>query len=261
MKKILFFIFLIISFSFASEELVQLNTRDNITQKFSLIENDNAIATLILFAGGKGALDLSFIDRKVVYGWGKNNFLVRTRELFSQNQFNIAIIDAPSDMQTKNGMYGGFRKSIEHKIDIDKVISYLKNKFSVPIWLVGTSRGTVSATNLAINTDIGIDGLVLSSSITVENKKGPSILNMNLERISVPVLIVAHKDDGCSITPSKNAIEIKKQLINSKNVEVKLFDGGKKGNKPCKAKSFHGYFGIEKNVVEVISKYIKERIL
>lgn len=78
---------------------------------------------MIFFVGGKGALDLSASYIGVNYSWGKLNFLVRVKDDFVKNGFNVAVVDAPSDKQDKKGMLGGFRNSISHQEDIEKIVN------------------------------------------------------------------------------------------------------------------------------------------
>ena len=254
-------LFLIVSNSvIAEEKLISLDTREGVVQKFILEQSDNASASVILFPGGKGALELY----QGVFGgpgmnWGKNNFLVRTRSMFHKHGFNVATVDAPSDKQGENGMLNGFRDSNEHVQDIDAVITYLKTQFGKPVWLVGTSRGVESAAKVAMNTQAGIDGLVLTSSMTEENNRGVSLPEMPLQNIKVPVFITHHKDDGCWKTTPAGAKRIESMLTGSKVVELKLYEGGNEtSNKPCKAMTHHGYLGIEDAVIDDIAVFIKQ---
>jgi dienelactone hydrolase len=256
--KIITIFFLLVTSSLHAEELVKLETRTGVEQRFILIKPEKPVASVILFAGGKGALDLSSLLGSPTINWGKNNFLVRTRDLFAKNNFIVAVVDAPSDKQTKKGMLGGFRDSQEHVEDIDKVIDYLRKQANVPVWLIGTSRGTESATNIAIHSNKQPYGLVLTSSMSVSNPKGTSINDMDLEKIQIPTLLVANTDDGCNKTPPEGAQEIADKLISSKKVEVKMFSGGDRPiSKPCNAMSHHGFLGIENSVVDYISTFIK----
>lgn len=250
----LFFLFL--SISTQAAELITLDTRDGVQQKFILIKPDKPVASVILFAGGKGALDLQGSSSM---NWGENNFLVRTRDMFASQGFAVAVVDAPSDRHDEQGMLGGFRDSEEHVIDIDEVINYLKTEIKLPVWLVGTSRGTESATKLAIFSQQEPRGLVLTSSMVGENANGAAVTEMNLESITIPTLIVSHLQDGCRHTPHEGADVIKGLLENSKKVEVKKFDGGDEiSSNPCNAKTYHGFLDIEEDVVKYISKFIKE---
>ena len=79
-----------------------------------------------------------------------------------------------------------------------------------------------------------------------------------LEKIKVPVLIVAHEDDSCWVTPPEGAEDIKKMLSNASRVGVKYFTGGKESlTNPCRAKSAHGFYGIEEEVVRYIANFVK----
>ena len=178
--------------------------------------------------------------------------------MFAKNGFLVAVVDSPSDKKSKKGMLGGFRVSMDHVEDIDHVISYLRTQADIPVWLIGTSRGTESATNIAINSKQQPDGLVLTSSESVPNAEGTPVTDMNLEKITMLTLIVAHGEDKCRNTPPEGAEQIAGMLTNSRKVEVKMFSGGDTPkSKPCKAMSYHGFFGIEDKVVNFISDFIK----
>ena len=252
------FLLTFIALSAIADEIVILNTRSDVEQKVLLLKPDSPKASIILFAGGKGVLGLSTVFRYPYIKWGKKNFLVRTKNLFLNNGFLVAVVDAPSDMQSKKGMLGGFRDSSEHVEDIDQVIQYLRQQESIPVWLVGTSRGTESVANIAINSQQVPDGIVLTSSISVNNTKGTAVTEMDLSKITVPALIVANVSDECVITPAEGADRIAALLVNAKKVEVKKFSGGSTPHsKPCKAMSHHGFLGIDGVVVNSISDYIE----
>jgi pimeloyl-ACP methyl ester carboxylesterase len=239
--------------------LLDLQTRPGVAQRILLKQPKEPQASLILFAGGHGNLAIS--DDGGI-GWGQNNFLVRSRNLFVDRGFVVALMDAPLNRKHERGMSYGFRASPEHAQDIRKIISYLRKQFPGPVWLVGTSRGSASAANAAIRiTQDGPDGLVLTSSITRRNEKGDNLLDMALEDIRVPTLVVHHKEDGCRVTPHRAVRDIMKRLTNSSEAEQISFTGGKAPvSRPCGARSRHGFYGIEEEVVENISKWIKRHL-
>ena len=241
-----------------AEELVSLSSpRSEVTLKLLVLPVDKPVAAIVLFAGGHGAIDLSASAGGSSIGWGKNNFLVRTRADFARAGLLVAVVDAPSDHSSSTGMLGGFRASKEHAQDIDAVVRYLKGRVDVPVWLVGTSRGTESAANAAIRVS-GVAGLVLTSSLTQPNKKGVEVLAMKLEDIRVPTLVVAHQDDECEHTPPADASRLVKRLVNSPRVELKMLHGGKPAKSAaCEALSAHGFFGIEQEAVDTIVQFIK----
>ncbi len=243
----------------AGSRLVSIETPRGVKQAFILIAPDKPVASVILFAGGSGGLGLKSASSMK---WGAGNFLVRTRDMFAAEGFAVAVVDAPSDR--REGMNAIFRMSAAHAGDIAAVAAYLKKQASVPVWLVGTSMGTFSAAEGAIAAS-GIDGLVLTSTITGSNprwniaKSHPDgVASMALSRITVPTLIMSHRKDGCAQSPAAGASKLKRRLTKAGNVEIALLDGGDPPrSKPCDAKAAHGYFGIEAKAVGTIAKFIK----
>ncbi len=242
----------------ADARLVSLETPRGAKQAFILIAPDKPIASVILFAGGPGALNLTGASSM---GWGEGNFLVRTRDKFAARGLMVAVIDAPSDR--RNGMNAIFRMSDNHAADIGVVAAYLKKQAPVPVWLVGTSMGTFSAAEGAIAGKA--DGLVLTSTITHSNprwdiaKRQPdAVADMALDRITVPALIVANGEDSCAQSPPSGATKLKRALTHAAKVDVVMLSGGlPPRSEPCEAKSRHGYFGIEDKAVGAIADFIK----
>ena len=252
-KLILLFIFLVNTSN--AEEVIKIKPRDGINQRFILLEPKSEIkGIVILFAGGNGKLLLSKDKNK----WKTNNFLVRTRELFAKKGYLVAVIDSPS--KRKNGMKDGFRTSDDHITDVNAVITYLKKKYpNQKTWLIGTSRGTESVVHLAINLHDEIDGIILTSSVTNSKKYkgGTTILDMNLDEVNVPTLIVSHKKDSCIVTPPTDSPKIM-NMLNDKIVKKLVYvDGGyEESSNSCKAKTYHGFLGIENEVIDIILDFI-----
>ncbi|MEK6592031.1 MAG: alpha/beta hydrolase, partial [Pseudomonadota bacterium] len=73
--------------------VVDIPTRPGVTQRFIVVSPPQPKAAVILFAGGHGGLQ---IDEAGNIGWGKSNFLVRSRQLFAGQELLVAVIDAPS---------------------------------------------------------------------------------------------------------------------------------------------------------------------
>jgi dienelactone hydrolase len=244
----------------ATSTLVAIQTPRGIQQPFILIRPDKPVASVILFAGGHGALRL---ESASTMHWGALNFLVRTRDEFAAQHLIVAVMDAPSDRG--QGMNAIFRMSSEHADDIGAVAAYLKDQAHVPVWLVGTSMGTFSAARGAIGAK-NIDGLVLTSTITraksdwtIAASHQDGVASMALSLIEVPTLILAHKDDGCSFTPAVDATKLVNRLTAAKPVELTLLAGGLPAKSdPCEAMAEHGFFGIESEAVDKIARFVKK---
>lgn len=261
-KRIFFIFSVLILFQqsvSAKEELVEIKTPRDVTQKYLLLEPENEPkAIVLLFAGGKGTLNLNQGMFGNSIGWGKNNFLVRSREKFAEHGFIVATIDAPSDKQGKDGMYYEFRTSDAHVEDIDSVIARIRENNDLPVWLIGTSRGTESAAYIGMGSSQKLAGIVLTSSMTEENGKGLAVTELPLSIIKIPTFITHHVNDGCKWTTPDGAKLIKQLLTAAPVTELKLFDGGREQSKPCKAMSHHGYLGIEDDVIDAIATFINE---
>jgi len=241
---------------FALESVITLDTRTDVTQQILVEQPDNPKANLILFAGGRGKIELDSGAIKMT-----NNFLIRSRQLFINNGFAIVVIDAPSDRQDRLGMLKGFRNSKEHIQDIEAIIDYIRSINRKPIWLIGTSRGTESAAYAAVHLNHKVNGVVLTSSISNTSNKGTSITDLELDRITVPVLAIHHKDDECWVTEPKVVQVIKNKAYNSSRVIAKTFSGGDEpiSKNPCRAKTYHGYLGIEEEVIDFIGDFISKK--
>lgn len=237
--------------------IVDVATRPGVTQRFLFITPEAPKAAAILYAGGHGGLQL---DRYGTFGWGKGNFLVRTRLLFVNNGIAVAVIDAPSDRQSAPYL-NGFRLKPEHADDARAVIAWLREQLHVPVWLVGTSRGTQSVASIAIALADGggPDGIVLTSTILRDNRGSDPVTNMNLANLTIPVLVVHHKEDGCRFCPVSETDSLMNKLTRSPKANLMIVSGGTSQGDPCEAFAYHGFNGIESEVVNAISAWMLAR--
>jgi predicted alpha/beta-hydrolase family hydrolase len=243
----------------ANAHYIELPSRDNITQPFLLLDTPNAVASVILFAGASGFLEL---DPDGTINQLSGNFLVRSRELFAAQGLQVVVYEVPSHKNNDFGLLGGYRRTNAHAQDIEVVIDYLKKKDGLPVWLIGTSRGSPSASNAAARLPGKVDGVVLTSSLSETNNKGTQVFETGLNKITAPVYVASHKDDICHVTPPEHVKYIAKKLTKSPNVKTMLFTGGDQPQgKDCGAMSAHGFIGIEALVVKNISDFIKENLL
>jgi hypothetical protein len=240
-------------------ETVSVSARAGVTQSFLLVEQDNAVASLLLFPGGDGLMKLKPDGR---FLGKKTNFLVRSRQKFKAAGFHVAIADAPSDRQEDDGMFYGFRTTTAHAEDIQAMVDDLRKRFNKPVWLVGTSRGTESVANAAIRQIKGIAGIVLTASMSEENAKGDALPELALDRIRLPVFIASHEEDKCWVTPASGIDHIRDGLRNALVVESRLFTGGDEATgRECGGKSAHGFLGIEQQVVDAIDNFVRQHSL
>lgn len=237
-----------------AQRVVDLPTRPGVIQRVLVLTPEHPKAVVVLFAGGHGGLHLSPSGD---FQWGAGNFLIRTRHLFVSKGLTVVVVDAPSDRQD----LAGFRQKTEHAADIKAVIAWLKQQANIPVWLVGTSRGTQSAAFIATQlapADGGPDGLVLTSTILTD-PKSRSVPLMPLEKIRIPTLVVHHKQDGCGHCRYADLPRLMDGLNAVPRKELLLFEGGNNQGDPCEAKAYHGFNGIEREVVDRIAEWITRK--
>jgi pimeloyl-ACP methyl ester carboxylesterase len=231
-----------------------LTTRPGVTLQMLVLRADVPVASVVLFMGGNGKLDGFKADGTPVRA---GNFLVRSRAHFLRQGMTVAVLDAPSDRQADRGLMG-FRQSPQHMQDIAAVIRYLRAQASVPVWLVGTSLGSVSAAAAGIRVrEEGPDGIVLTSSVV--NPAFPGALPQHrLGDITVPTLVVHHEKDECKDSLFKDVTPVVAALRGAPRKELITFrDGGPTRGDPCEPWGYHGYPGIEPQVVLKITDWIK----
>jgi pimeloyl-ACP methyl ester carboxylesterase len=236
------------------EEVRALAPRPDVTQAFLLIKPDAPpVASVVLFTGGEG---VAGVQRFRNPGWGQGNFLVRNRRRFAEHGFLVAVVDVPSDHATG---YGTFRASKEHAQDIAAVLAELRREAAVPVWVVGTSMGTISAANAAARLKAGgPDGLVLTSSVTRKGRMiRVSLSDVDLDEVRVPTLVVHHENDGCVVTPLADARVLPRALTKAPKTEFLAFQGGSSAGNPCEGHAYHGFWGIDAEVVTAIADWMK----
>ncbi len=244
--------------------LENITTRPNAELKYILLKPENPSAALILFAGSHGNLRLYGSHSSPAISWGSENFLVRSRKQFADQDFVVAVVDMPTDKRTDDGRKAAkYRLSDEHVTDINVLAKSLKDEFGTPVWLVGTSMGTLSVAAIGTKEHEEISGLVLTSSVTdasfVPNTKMPNIiLDLPLEKITLPTLVIHHQKDGCKYSPPKRVTSLEKALSGSPDVALVMVEGGYSSHSnPCTAETLHGFQGKEQEVVEIIAGFIK----
>jgi hypothetical protein len=237
----------------SAERVMEIPTRAGVTQRLLLVTPPDAKAAVILFAGGHGGLQ---IDPTGAMRRGRGNFLVRSRDLFASENLAVAVIDAPSDRQAPPYL-GGFRQTSEHAADVKAVIAWLREETRLPVWLVGTSRGTqsVAAVALRLQRDGGPDGIVLTSTILTDTRGRP-VPDMALQNLALPVLVVHHEEDACRHCLFRDMPRLMDKLTGASRKALVTLRGGIDQGDPCEARAYHGFNGIEQAVVSRIAAWI-----
>lgn len=238
------------------QKVVDVPTRPGVTQRLLVLDAPEPRAVAVLLAGGRGGLQ---ITPDGALTWGAGNFLVRSRQLFVEQGLTVAVLDAPSDRQSVPFL-DGFRQTPEHVADLKAVIAWLRAEVKAPVWLIGTSRGTQSAAHAATQLagSDAPDGIVLSATI-LSDPRGRAVPAMALDAIRIPVLAVHHEQDGCRLCAFADTAVLMRKLVNAPRKQLLSFTGGENRGDPCEPWAYHGFNGLERDVVRQMTAWMLAR--
>ena len=233
-----------------AEQILQLPSADNSTISYLLStdlsdRSEEVRTAAILFSGGGGYIGL--MEQGIPQPG--SNFLVRSRNFFVARGITVAVIDTPSNMR---GMTDVFRMSGRHIADITAVAADLQKRFpGARLFLIGTSRGTVSAAYASAALGNKLAGVVLTSSVFNTARDGPGLSGFDFGSIKAPLLFVHHAEDSCRVTPYQTA-----KALSEKYPLISVHGGNAPASGPCEPFAAHGYFGKEESTVDAIVRWM-----
>jgi hypothetical protein len=98
--------------------------------------------------------------------------------------------------------------------------------------------------------------LVLTSTM-LSDPKGRPVPAMPLDKIAIPVLVVHHEQDGCEHCAYRDIPRLMEKLSSTRKKELVTYKGGGNRGDPCEAFAYHGFNGLEKDVVARIAGWIQ----
>jgi hypothetical protein len=243
----------------AADTVVEIPSRPGQSIRTLVIDpSSTPKAAVVLISGGSGRLDIT-PDGRIQSNGG--NQVIRTRADYARAGFLTVVPDLAADLKSgAQGVTNGYRWSPEHAQDIGAVIAWLHGKVAV-VHLIGTSRGAISVGDVSIRAQGAErpDTIVITSGMLMSvNDRQPSVERSvgHLDRITMPVLLMYHEGDACNVSPPRNVMPFKVLLTKAASVDVIAMSGGATRGDPCEAQSYHGYFGIDDQVVKSITAWL-----
>src|SRR5579864_536536 len=206
--------------------------------------NPRAIA--FVFAGGDGMVAFTGAGQITQ---GRGNFLLRTQSLWLAQGFAYMTLASSSSLL-------GQRHTPAYAAMIGRAIDFARTRSNAPVWLIGTSMGSIAAANGAAHLSGKVAGVVLTSSVAGQSRAGETVFDSDLGAIAVPALVVSNRGDTCPVAGPGFAPQILAALSRSPRKDVIYFDSTQIQSAPCEAMSPHGYLGIESDVVQRIAAWI-----
>jgi hypothetical protein len=210
-------------------------------------------ASVVLMTGGNGLLSL---DSTGIIIDSTGNFLIRSANLFLRHGLNVMMADAlPAH---PGGLGNVTRLSAAHAAELQGFINAAINRWHKPVWVVGTSNGSVSAVTAGgFTTPLsGLAGVVLTSPVTVLPTSVQPTFNQYAMSITRPAFVVWEANDHCTFSPPAGSANLF-SIIHSTHKARRAFElAHSVATDPCGAFSEHGYAGIEAEVVREIAEFI-----
>jgi hypothetical protein len=216
------------------------------TERAAFVAAPQGRATVILLAGGEGIVNIDSAG-----GTSNNNFLIRTRMMWLPYGINAVILGSPGGHSLI-----GQRSQPAYAEALGAAVDFARSRANAPVWLVGTSQGSIAAANGAARLGGKVAGVVLTSSVTQLSRAGETTFSAGASAIAVPALVVSNSSDGCRSSPPGDAQNLVAAMARSPRKEVILVDSTAIQSDPCEAMSPHGYLGIEASVIQRIAAWI-----
>lgn len=210
---------------------------------------DRPRGIIVMLPGGAGDVGLEE-NGGIRHG---DNFVVRTRGLWNRRGFAVLIPDTIDHANLR-----GHRSSLTYARVVAQLIALAHQQGTEPVFLLGTSQGSIAAVNGAAHARAGsIAGVVLTESVSVMGGSRETVFSADPQAIRAPVLVVANRDDRCNVAPPQAAQRIADAMTGSRDVHVLMVAGGAtRSKKACGSLTPHGYYGIEDRVVDAISQWL-----
>jgi len=203
-------------------------------------------AVVFVFAGGDGTVAFNTAGQITHLN---GNFLLRTQSLWLAQGFGFATLASSSSLL-------GQRHTPAYAAMIGRAVDFIRTRTTAPIWLVGTSMGSIAAANGAASLGGKVAGVVLTSSVAGQSRAGETVFDSNLGAIAVPALVVSNKGDTCPVAGPGFAPQILAALSRAPRKDLIYVESHQSQSDPCEAMSPHGYLGIEGDVVQRIAGWI-----
>jgi len=236
-------------------QVLRVATREGVSVPIYAYWQNDAVATVVLYSGGGGGYGRMGDD-----GWpAGGNFLIRTGKDWARHRFNVVMVGRASDGIDLSQGY--VRTADLHAADNLAIFHAIKRRSERPIWVIGTSMGTISAAAVAIQDREGlVAGVVLTSSILAYKIPG-AVPTQKLASIRVPTLVVHHAQDACWACPPSDARRLADALTHAPVKKLMLISGGSGvSGDPCEPMHHHGYVGMQQEVVDVIAAWINQPV-
>ena len=187
-------------------------------------------ASIILMPGGDGYIAAG---PGGTIGKLKGNQLVRTRNAYLAHGLAVLIVDAD--------------------VNLARAVDYMA-AIKRPVTIIATSKGTLRAAH-GIAGGAKPDALVLTSGFLTNGSGGrQNVANIFGSPQLLPrTLVIAHRRDSCRFTLPAGVDPFIRWA--GGKASVRWLDGGVNSGDPCQARGYHGFNGLDGEVVSAAAGF------
>ena len=187
-------------------------------------------ASVILMPGGDGYIAAG---PGGTIGNLKGNQLVRTRNAYLAHGLAVLVVDAD--------------------VNLSRAVDYMA-AIKRPVTVVATSKGTLRAAH-GIAGGAKPDALVLTSGFLTDGSGSrQNVANiLGSPRLLPRTLVILHRHDSCRFTLPAGVDPFIRWA--GGKASVKWLDGGTDSGDPCQARGYHGFNGLDGEVVSAAAGF------
>jgi hypothetical protein len=195
-----------------------------------LLRPSTPVASVILMPGGDGSINAG--PNGEINGL-KENQLVRTRNAYLAQGNAVLVVDAD--------------------VELEQAVQFMR-QFKAPITVIATSRGTIRAAT-GISHGAKPNALVLTSGFLTQQSGGvPNVSSiLGTPEALPPTLVIHHRDDACKFTQPAGVEPF--ILWSAGRARAVWLTGGTSVGNPCQALAYHGFNGLDDDVVRLAAGF------
>lgn len=226
-----------------ANERVDIPSIQGTPTRVLIASNEAATATVLLFIGGGGLVRIADDGRT-----DHIHTFVRSFGMWRAYGVQAVLVDSPFDLG--NALRGHKRSSKEHLDRVTEVVRHFHSKSGQPVWIFGHSMGT--STVAAFLSSERPEVSFLKGYIVAGTHKGETIP----ASIKLPALGIHHRREACPSTPISASESIIRSRTSDTPRAMVLLDGGSDQGDRCQALAYHGFNGIEHELVKTAAEFI-----
>ena len=221
-----------------------LPTRGNTKIAYKWLEEsqNNGGAIIIAMNGGHGKWELK--DAHITPS--------RIGMILAQfDDYRVVSLDMPMDeYQNKNGGNGSeiYRGSKSQIDDIKTVLKAINTSHS-PVYILTTSKSTLSGINAASSDIENLKGVILTAISTD--------LSLFISSVGVRTLWIHHRNDTCFAPGIEGVRAMEEKTPYAMFVEVQ--NSAEVSGKECSMTNYHGFVGRDTQLAQIIDDWIKNK--